>query len=374
MNRTWIAIIAVVVVIGTIVGISTLASTNKSTKSTPTPAAGFKYSGTITGAGATFAAPLYGQLGSEYKNLTGTTINYQSVGSGAGVAQFTANTVNFGATDVALKDSEVEGAKAKGTPLNIPVAFGAVTVSYNVPGIKAGLKLDGPTIANIYMGAIKNWNDPAIAGLNPDLKLPDLAVAPVYRSDGSGTTAQFTQFLTETSPQWNQAIGSDKTVKWPTGTGSKGNEGVAATTSQTNGAIGYVELAYALQSKFTTAAVKDKAGQFVTPSLDSTSKAGDDLPDLPSDLRFSAINSPNQGAYPIASATFALVYQDVCQSKEVTGESQAKALTSWLSYILGSGQQSMQKLHYAPLPKTLQTKAQAMVDGMTCNGNSIKTQ
>jgi phosphate transport system substrate-binding protein len=366
--------IAVLVVIAVAVGIAINNSNDNNKKKTaPVQASVKKYNGTITGAGSTFAAPLYGQLGSEYKGKTDTTINYQSVGSGAGIAQFIANTVNYGATDVALKDSDISQAKANGTPLNVPVAFGAVTVSYNLPGVKSGLKLDGPTIANIYLGTITNWNDPAIAKLNPGVKLPDLAIAPVYRSDGSGTTAQFTQFLAATSPEWSQQVGSDKTVKWPVGTGSKGNDGVAATTSQTKGAIGYVELAYALQNRFTTAAVKDKAGKYITPSLDSTSKAGDHLPNLPSDLRFSAINSPNAGAYPIASATFIVVYQDTCKAHEVTDSNQAQALNGWLNYLLGPGQQSMKKLQYAPLASVLQTKAKAMVDSMTCNGQPVKT-
>jgi len=374
MNKTIGAIIAIVIVIAVAIG---LHSNSKNNKSTPVATAAKttikKENLTITGAGSTFAAPLYGQLGSEYKAKAETTINYQSVGSGAGVTQFIANTVNFGATDVALKDTEVAQAKANGTPLNVPVAFGAVTVSYNLPGVKTGLKLDGPTIANIYLGTITNWNDPAIAKLNPSVKLPDLQIAPVYRSDSSGTTGQFTQFLTDVSPQWSQQIGTGKTVQWPTGTGSSGNQGVAATTSQTKGAIGYVELAYALQNNFTTAAVKDKTGQYVTPSLASTSKAGQNLPNLPSDLRFTAINSPNQGAYPIASATFITVYQDTCKANEVKTADEAQALSGWINYILGPGQQSMKKLEYAPLPSTLLTKAQAMVGTMTCNGTKIPT-
>lgn len=365
-------IAAAVIVLVVIVLVASHGSNKKTTpKVAVAPVAIKKEDVTITGAGSTFAAPLYGQLGSEYKSKADTTINYQSVGSGAGVAQFIANTVNFGATDVALKDSEVAQAQANGTPLNVPVAFGAVTVSYNLPGIKTGLKLDGPTIANIYLGTITNWNDPAIAKLNPGVKLPNLQIAPVYRSDGSGTTAQFTQFLTDVSPQWSQQIGTNKTVQWPIGTGSSGNQGVAATTSQTKGAIGYVELAYALQNKFTTAAVKDKAGQYVTPSLQSTSKAGDNLPNLPSDLRFTAVNSPNSGAYPIASATFITVYQDTCKAKEVANSDQAQALSGWLNYLLGPGQQSMKQLQYAPLPAKLLTKAQAMVNGMACNGIKI---
>jgi phosphate transport system substrate-binding protein len=374
MSKGLGAIISVVVVVAIAVGVysSQHNNNNKSIASQSTAKSVKQLPVVITGAGSTFAAPLYGQLGSEYKSKTNTTINYQAVGSGAGIAQFIANTVNYGATDVALKDSEIAQAQANGAPLNIPVAFGAVTVSYNIPGIKSGLKLDGPTIANIYLGSITNWNDPAIAKLNPNLRLPDLQIAPVYRSDGSGTTSLFTQFLSDVSPQWAGQVGTNKTVKWPVGTGSSGNQGVAATTSQTTGAIGYVELAYALQNKFTTASVKDKAGQYVTPSLQSTSKAGDKLPNLPSDLRFSAINSPNPGAYPIASATFIVAYKDTCKAHEVTNSDQAEALTGWLEYILGSGQQSMQKLQYAPLPGTLLTKAQAMVSTMTCNGATIK--
>jgi len=366
MNKKVIgAIAAVIVVIAIGFG---LANQKKSDESNN---ASVQYTGTITGAGATFAAPLYGQLGSEYKDQTGTTINYQSLGSGAGVAQFLENTVNFGATDVALKDEEVTQAQEKGTPLNIPVAFGAVTVSYNVPGVETGLKLDGETIANIYLGKISKWNDEAIVDLNPGVNLPDLQISPVYRSDESGTTAQFTEFLEAVSSEWADEIGSDKSVKWPTGTGSKGNDGVAATTSQTEGAIGYVELAYALQNNFTTAAVKDAAGEFVSPSLESTSKAGDNLPDLPEDLRFSAINSPNAGAYPIASATFIIVYQDPCKAGAVSDPEQAKALKGWFNYIFGAGQESMQKLEYAKLPPTLLQKTQEKVDSMTCNGNAI---
>lgn len=366
-NKVIGALIAIILVVVIGIGVSKNKNDNGGDNQSS------KYSGTITGAGSTFAAPLYGQLGSEYKNKSGTTINYQSVGSGAGITQFLANTVNFGATDVALKDSEVSQAQAKGTPLNIPVAFGAVTISYNVPGVGGGLKLDGQTIANIYLGKITKWNDPAITGLNPGVNLPDLQITPVYRSDASGTTAQFTTFLKDVSPEWASQIGSDKTVKWPTGTGSKGNEGVAATTTQTKGAIGYVELAYALQNNFATAAVKDQAGEFVTPSLESTSKAGDNLPNLPEDLRFTAINSPNPGAYPIASATFIVVYQDACKAGAVKDANQAQALAGWLDYILGPGQDSMQKLEYAKLPSTLLSKAQAKVDSMTCNGTAVKT-
>jgi phosphate transport system substrate-binding protein len=373
MNKALGALIVVVVIVAVALGIAHDHNTNKST--TP-KAATVSYKTddvTITGAGSTFAAPLYGQLGSEYKAKTETTLNYQSVGSGAGVAQFIANTVNFGATDVALTDAELAQAQAVGAPLDIPTAFGAVTVSYNLPGVKSGLKLDGPTIADIYLGKITNWDNSAITKLNPGVKLPNLAISPVYRSDGSGTTADFTQFLTDVSPTWAQQIGTSKTVEWPVGTGSSGNAGVAATVTQTKGSIGYVEQAYALQNNFTTAAVKDKAGQYVTPSLASTSLAGQNLPKLPSDLRFTAINSPTAGAYPIASATFIVVYQDTCKAKEVPDAAHAQALKGWLNYLLGPGQSSMKQLQYAPLPAGLLTKAQAKVNSMTCNGSAITT-
>jgi phosphate transport system substrate-binding protein len=370
MNKIIGAILGIVIVVAIILGLVHNSKNNNSTNTSSTKPIK-QLAVTVTGAGSTFAAPIYGQLGSEYKTKTSTVINYQSVGSGAGVAQFIANTVNFGATDVALTDSEVTQAQANGTPLDIPVAFGAVTVSYNVPGVKDSIKLDGPTIADIYLGTITNWNDPAIAKLNPGVKFPNLAIAPIYRSDGSGTTAQFTQFLTDVSPTWASQIGTSKTVKWPVGTGASGNQGVAAATKQTTGSIGYVELAYALQNNFTTAVVKNKDGQYIKPSLESTSKAGENLPNLPSDLRFSAINSPTSGAYPIASSTFIVVYQDTCKAKEVSSTEQAEALTGWLDYVLGSGQHSMQKLQYAGLPGPLLAKAQAKVDSMTCNGGKI---
>ena len=210
MNKIIGIIIAVIVVVGIGVGVMAVNNTNKKTvaQSSVKP----KAAATITGAGSTFAAPLYGQLGSEYKSSDNVTVNYQSVGSGAGVAQFIANTVNFGATDVALKDTQIQQAQVHGAPLNIPVTFGAITVSYNVPGLKAGLKLDGTTIASIYMGSITKWNDAAIAKLNPGVSLPDLAIAPVYRSDSSGTTSQFTKFLSTESTDWQSQILSQKLI------------------------------------------------------------------------------------------------------------------------------------------------------------------
>ena len=213
--------------------------------------------GTISGAGSTFAQPIISQWGSELKESDGLTVNYNSIGSGGGIAQFQANTVDFGDTDSAMTDEEIEVADKNGTTVHVPIVFGAVTVSYNLPGVESGLKLDGDTVGNIYLGNITKWDDPAIAKLNPGIKLPSTGITVVHRSDESGTTALFTQFLDETNKEWHSKVGTDKTVKWPTGTGANGNEGVAGSVQQTEGAIGYVELAYALQNEFTTAAVQN---------------------------------------------------------------------------------------------------------------------
>ena len=273
---------------------------------------GSKAGGTISGAGATFPQPVYDEWASRFKDNTGTTVNYNAIGSGGGIAQFTAGTVDFGATDSAMTDEEVAAVK-KGTPVHVPTVFGAVTVSYNVSGVEKGLKLDGPTTANIFLGKIKKWNDPAITQLNPGVNLPSTDITVVHRSDESGTTKLFTTLLAAYSSEWKNGPGVDKTVKWPTGTGAKGNSGVAGAVKQTDGSVGYVEQAYALQNNFTTADLKNKSGKFVAPSLDSTAAAGEGIRFRPT-CGSPPINSPNPAAYPIASATFILVYQDMCKA------------------------------------------------------------
>jgi phosphate transport system substrate-binding protein len=327
-----------------------------------------KQGGTINGAGATFPAPVYTEWAARFKDQTGTTINYQAVGSGGGIAQFTAGTVDFGATDAAMKPEEETAAKKKGDPVHVPTVLGAVTVSYNVSGVDKGLKLDGATVANIFLGKIKKWNDPAIANVSGNTSLPDKDITVCHRSDESGTTKNFTQFLADYSPEWKSGPGVDKTVKWPTGTGAKGNDGVAACVKQTDGAVGYVEQAYALQNNFTTAAVKNKEGQFVAPSLDATSAAGEGA-QVPDDLKFSTIDAPGAKTYPITAVTFLLVWQDQCKSgiKPAT----AKLVKSWLDYALGDGQKVAPELQYAPLPDAIKQKAQAKVDGLQCNGSPI---
>lgn len=324
--------------------------------------------GTISGAGATFPQPVYDQWSSDVKDSDGITVNYNPIGSGGGIAQFTAGTVDFGASDAAMDDEEVKAAEAKGTPIHIPTVFGAVTVAYNLPGVESGLKLDGSTVADIFLGKIKTWNDPAITKLNPDVKLPDTKITVVHRSDESGTTKLYTTYLADYSSAWKNDVGVDKTVKWPTGTGAAKNAGVAGGVKQTDGAIGYVELAYALQNNFTTAALENKSGNYVEPTLESTAAAGDGLK-VPDDLRFDAINSPNPEAYPISSATFLLVYEDLC--KAGIKEQAAKDTKTFIDYGLGAGQDVAKKLNYAPLPENILTQAKAKADSLKCNGQPL---
>ena len=329
---------------------------------------GAKLSGTINGAGATFPQPVYTEWAARFKDSVGPTVNYQGVGSGGGIAQFTAGTVDWGATDAAMKPDEEAAAKKKGDPVHIPTVLGAVTVSYNVSGVDKGLKLDGATVADIYLGKIKKWNDPAIAKVSGNSDLPDKDITVCHRSDESGTTKNFTQFLADYSPEWESGPGVDKTVKWPTGTGAKGNDGVAACVKQTDGGVGYVEQAYALQNNFTTAAVKNKEGQFIEPSLDATSAAGEGA-EVPDDLKFSTINAPGAKTYPISAVTFMLVWQDMCKSG--ISAANAKIVKAWLNYALGPGQELAPELQYAPLPDPIKQKAQAKVDGLQCNGAAI---
>jgi phosphate transport system substrate-binding protein len=327
-------------------------------------------SATLNGAGSTLAAPIYQQWGSSLKSQ-GLTINYNPVGSGAGIADLQTATVQFAGSDPALKPTDT--AKMKGAALEFPVAFGAITVSYNLQGQSSGLKLDGPTVANIFLGKIKTWNDPAIKALNPGKSLPSTAITVVHRSDSSGTTKGFTTFLADYSPTWKSQVGADKTVKWPVGTGAAKNSGVAAAIKQTQGSIGYVEQAYALENNFTYAAVKNSRGQFILPTIANTSAAATGIA-VPKDLGISTINAGGATAYPIASQTFLDVYQDPCKSGG-SSASTASGLKKFLTYAFGAGQQTLgsgsNKLPYAPLPSTLVAKDNAQLGTMTCNGSPI---
>jgi len=324
-------------------------------------------SGTVNGAGSTFAAPVYQQWGADLKGQ-GITVNFQGIGSGGGVAALAQGTAAFAGSDPALTDDD-RATFTKGEVTQIPVFFGAITVSYNVDGVDAGLKLDGKTVADMFLGKIKKWNDPAIAALNDGVDLPDKDIQIVHRSDESGTTKGFTTFLADESPEWKKDVGVDKTVKWPTGTGAKGNDGVAAAIKQTDGAVGYVEQAYALQNDFTFADIKNKAGSFIKADLASTSAAGVGV-DVPADLGLSTINAPGDTAYPITSQTFVDVYTDPCKSLGLK-EGDAKALKGFLDYALGDGQATLDKLFYAKLPDELLAKSKDAAAKLTCNGSAL---
>jgi phosphate transport system substrate-binding protein len=359
---------AVGIALVTALGLAACGSSKKSSSSASgaAPPSKSSGSGTINGAGSTLAAPIYQQWGSTLSSQ-GLTVNYNPVGSGAGIAQLQAGTVDFAGSDPPEKPSEI--AAGKGPVAQFPIGFGGVTLSYNLSGVKSGMKLDGRTVADIFLGKVKKWNDPEIKALNPGLSLPSSSITVVHRSDASGTTKAFATFMSDYSPAWTAAAGKpDKTVKWPTGTGAKGNSGVAAAVKQTPGAIGYVEQAYALQNNFTYAAVKNKTGAFILPTLGATSAAAVGIK-IPANLAISTINSPNPAAYPIVSQTFVIVYKDMCKAGVSQGA--ASGVKKFLTYGLGAGQAVEKQLSYASLPATLLVKATAQLSTLTCNGSPL---
>ena len=341
-------------------------SSSSSTSSSTASSSGA--SGTISGAGSTFAAPVYEQWAS---SLSPLTVNYQAVGSGAGITALESKTVDFGASDPPLKPADEEAIAKNGSPaVQIPMFLGAITVSYNLPGVNTGLKLEGKTIANIYLGKIKAWNDPEITALNPGVSLPSTAITVIHRSDSSGTTSGFTSFLSAVDPEFKSKVGEGKDVQWPTGTGAKGNAGVAGAVEQTVGAVGYVEQAYALVHNFTYASIKNKAGNFVAPNLASTSAAGEGVT-VPANLGIKVINSPQPSAYPITSQTFIVVNKDLCKAGIPGGEGAAKGVVKFLVYGLGEGQTILAKADYAALPASILSKSKEAVAGLQCNGASL---
>jgi phosphate transport system substrate-binding protein len=314
----------------------------------------------LTGAGATFPYPLYSKWFSDYAAKTGVQINYQSIGSGGGVRQISEGTVDFGATDGPMSDDELRRAKG-GRIMHFPTVGGAVAVTYNVPGLQAPLRLDGRTIADVFLGKITRWNAPQIAALNPGVRLPATDILVVHRSDGSGTTYVFTDYLTTVSRDWAAGPGRGKEVPWPTGLGAKGNEGVAGQVKQTPGAIGYVELAYATQNRLPTAAIKNAAGNFVQPSIESTraamaSVAGRLPPDT--DYRISIVNPPGADAYPIASLTWLLVYE------QQTDPAKGRTLRDFLKWALTEGESQAAALEYAPLPQDMANRLVQRLDSL----------
>jgi phosphate transport system substrate-binding protein len=370
VRKSRIGVIAVAVAAS--LGIAACGSSSSSSSSSSAPASTGSSStsssggGTINGEGSTFAAPIYSQWGQNLSSQ-GLTVNYNPLGSGAGIAALQAGTVDFAGSDPPMKPSEVKA--AKGPVLHFPVAFGAITVSYNLSGVKAGLKLDGPTIADIFLGKVTTWNNAEIKALNPGVSLPSSTITVVHRSDSSGTSQEFQTFLYDSSPAWKAAEGKPaKTFKKVVGTGAPKNAGVAAVIKQTPGSIGYVEQADALQNGFTYAAVKNSAGKFITPTLQAASAAAEGIK-IPPDLTINTINSPNPTAYPITGETFVIIYKDMCKA----GRSSAAAsgVKKLLTYGFGPGQQVEQQLDYASLPPALLAKDTAQLGTMTCNGSPV---
>jgi phosphate transport system substrate-binding protein len=303
----------------------------------------------LNGAGATFPYPIYSKWFSEYnKAHPDIKINYQSIGSGGGIKQVTSGTVDFGASDGPMSDEQLKESPVK--LLHVPTVLGAVVPSYNLEGISQPLKFTPEALSGIYLGKITKWNDQAIASANPGVKLPDQSIIVVHRSDGSGTTYIFTDYLSKVSPEWQQKVGKGTSVNWPVGLGQKGNEGVAGTVRQMKGAIGYIELIYAEQNKIGFGLVKNPAGNFVKASLDSTTAAAASVKDMPADFRVSITNASGKDAYPIASFTWLLI---PVQSKD---PAKGKVISDFLNWMVDKGQSMTSQLTYAPLPQNVAAK------------------
>lgn len=322
----------------------------------------------LSGAGSTFVAPMMSEWASVYNKSARVQVSYQSIGSGGGIAQVQAETVDFGVADTGMKPDEIAAAKG-GQVVQIPLLFGAVVPAYNVKGIGPGLKFTGDVLGKIFAGKITTWNDPAITALNRGVKLPAEPIAVVHRSDASGTTAIFSDYLTKTSPAWVSTLGgasksSGKTIAWPTGIGGKGNEGVSGAVSQTEGAVGYVELQYALAQGITLGQVRNKAGKFIEPCIATASAAASGI-SYPPNLVTSFTDQSGPNAYPIAGSTYALVY--VHQASKA----KAAALVNFLAWVLTKGQDMVKGLHYAPLPSGLQKLAHAQLKKITVNGQPV---
>lgn len=309
---------------------------------------------TLNGAGATFPYPMYSKWFSEYhKAHPDVEINYQSIGSGGGIRQVLAGTVDFGASDGPMTDEQLAQAKTK--ILHVPTVLGADVPAYNVPGVTAELKFTPEALAGIFLGKITNWNDKAIASANPDVKLPNDQIIVIHRSDGSGTTYIWTDYLSKISADWQGQVGKGTSVKWPVGLGGKGNEGVAGIIRQMQGSIGYIELIYAIQNKIPYGVVKNAAGNFVKASLESVTAAAASAPKMPADFRVSITNAPGKDAYPISSFTWLLI---PAQSKDAA---KGKILSDLLTWIVNDGQKMTADLAYAPLPESVATKVKAEI-------------
>jgi phosphate transport system substrate-binding protein len=302
----------------------------------------------LSGAGATFIYPMMSKWAHEYEKAKGVKINYQSIGSGGGIQQMTAKTVDFGCSDGPMNEEQLKKAKReKGDVVHIPLAMGADVPAYNLDEVKEPLKFSGPVLADIYLGKIKKWNDSAIAQLNPGAALPDTEIIVVHRSDGSGTTYIWVDYLSKVSSEWKKKVGVGTSVNWPTGIGQKGNEGVAGQVKRSPGAIGYIELIYAIQNNIKYGSVKNQEGNYVTASLKSvTAAANAALTDIPEDLRYSITDAPGKDSYPISGTSWGICYVDNPGAK-------GKAVRDFLHWCTHDGQQFCEALHYSTLPKGL---------------------
>jgi len=308
----------------------------------------------LNGAGATFPYPMYSKWFSEYNKLhPDVQINYQSIGSGGGIRQVLNGTVDFGASDGPMTDEQLKEAKVK--ILHIPTVLGADVPAYNVTGVSGELKFTPQALADIFLGKIKTWNDPAIAKANPGVNLPNQEIIVVHRSDGSGTTYIFTDYLSKVSKDWESHVGKGTSVKWPVGLGGKGNEGVAGQIRQLQGAIGYVELIYAVQNKISYGSVQNAAGTFVKATLDGVTEAAGSVKTMPADFRVSITNAPGKTAYPISSFTWLLI---PVQAKDAN---KGKIITDFLNWMVTDGQKMTNQLSYAPLPASVVEKVKAAI-------------
>ena len=309
---------------------------------------------TLNGAGATFPYPMYSKWFSDYNKLhPDVQINYQSIGSGGGIRQVLNGTVDFGASDGPMSDEQLKEAKVP--ILHIPTVLGAVVPAYNVPGVSGELKFTPEALAGIFLGKIEKWNDPAIAQANPGVKLPDQSIVVVHRSDGSGTTYIFTDYLSKVSKEWEATVGKGTSPKWPVGLGGKGNEGVAGQIRQLPGSIGYIELIYAAENKITYGSVKNAAGNFVKASLDSVTEAAASVKGMPADFRVSVTDAPGKNTYPISSFTWLLIPEQAQDPKK------GKIIADFLNWMVTDGQKVTTELSYAPLPASVVEKVKAAI-------------
>ncbi len=328
---------------------------------------------TVNGAGATFPFPLIDTWRVQYKKVDpNVNINYASIGSGGGIKQFLDKTIDFGATDAPLNKQEFSKA---GNPVHIPETIGSVVISYNLPGISAHLKLTGPVIADMYLGKINKWNDPKIKALNPGITLPSKNIVVVHRSDGSGTTFVFTNYLSKVSKEWSDKVGNSKSVQWPVGIGAPGNEGVAGSIRGTPYSMGYVELAYALTTKMIYASLQNKAGNFILPSFDSTMEAVKAAsPTLPKGSQswadVSMTDAPGANSYPIASFTYLILYKDMSTNPSMDIQ-KAKSVVDFIKWAITDGQKFSEPLGYVPLPKPVFDLDQQTLASLIFKGNPI---